>query len=465
MDQLDKVQPVPQTIWCEQHKKKKAKYVVMVPNKDPIFASKKYLNEIKDKISYFKIHDTFNDWKNVYENFKNDYCSNLNYYCKYIKEQGFNIKADDIDEMVEKLKEIIIYKCDQIKEELKKKLELHQKHYKEKVVTFIDPEQKIKAEYDNFKNCLSTYQSNDEQSKKNLKQSLAAFVKKVVVTQKNDEFKDDKIVQKVDNLRKSQPFYINLNIWDSYQQMIERSLTELQESYITVNSFNQTQIANKGFIFKVFQQIKEDKDFNNEPQKMQHLLTDKLKPLIQSSKLNLLNNLYQFKDDLKNNVIIALIKTSTDQNIGFYYNAKQKGKSLLFNLTKGIFLPVKQGFELKMAEHEIQSPTLTFGQDLQIPNDFLKCSSNLGEAFDLKGQEYKIGNSESYLANGKYFDIEYFELYKIDDQDLLKVINQQHLQPQQPQQPKDPRTTLLGFPTGIPQGLQPPFNPVNFQQK
>ncbi|CAD8147741.1 unnamed protein product [Paramecium octaurelia] len=458
--QQDKVPPQPQKIQCEQHKKKEAKFVVMVPNKDPIFASKKYLDEIKDKISYFKIDDTFHDWKNAYEFFKSDYYSNLNYYCKYIKEQGFNIKPEDIDEMMDKFKEMIIYKCDQTKEELKKKLEIHQKHYKEKVMTYVEPEQRIKTEHDNFRECLQKYQSNDEQSKKNLKQSLTAFVKKIIVTQKNDDFKEDKIVQKVDILRKSQPFYINLNIWNSYQQMIERSLTELQESYITVNSFNQTQIANKSFIFQVFQSIKHDKEFIAEPQKMQHLLTDKLKPLIQGSSFYLLENLYKFKDDIKNNVIIALIKTSTDQSIGFYYNAKRKGESLLFNLNKNIILPVKQGFELKMAEHEIQSPTLTFGQDLQIPKDFKQCSSILGEAFDLKGQEYKIANPNSYLANGQYFDIEYFELYKIDDQDLLKI-NNPHIPTNIP--PKintqnfgqpDIRQTSQGLPQLFPQQQQ-----------
>ncbi|CAD8151099.1 unnamed protein product [Paramecium pentaurelia] len=445
--QKDIVVPKPQIIMCEEKKKKEAKYVAMPHKQDPIFVSQKYLDELKLKnqnIPYFKIEDVFDDWKNAYKYFNNNY-SNLNYYCRYISDQNFSIQEKDIDEKVDKLQDQILRQLDQMREKLKENLKEFKKYYQEKVEKYSKPFDKIKDDYEKFKHNLSTFKQDEKKSLDSLKQSLKPFVKKLVQTESKEDFKKDQIVEKVDDLRKNQPYYINSQIWDTYQQMIERSIIELQDSYISKNSFQQTQIPNKGFIFQIFQRIKHDKTFEQEPNQLQHLLTDKLRPLFSCSSEDLLKNLYNNKDDLKNNVIIALIRTSTDQSIGFYYNAKQKSKSLLFSLTKNIILPVKDGFELEMAEHESQSPTLKFGQDLILTSDFKKCTSILGDAFDLRGVDYKIAEKATYLANGVYFDIEHFELYRIEDEDLLKPIQLQiHKGPPflpQNQQQQDIRTT------------------------
>ncbi|CAD8051554.1 unnamed protein product [Paramecium primaurelia] len=455
--QKDIIVPKPQTIMCEEKKKKEAKYVAMPYGKDPIFVSQKYLDELKLKnqnIPYFKIEDVFDDWKNAYKYFNNNY-SNLYYYCRYISDQHFSIQEKDIDEKVDKLQDQILSTLDQMRKKLKGNLKEFKNYYQDKVEKYSKPFEKIKDDYEKFKKDLSTVRCDDKNSLDSLKQSLKPFVKKLVQTQSIEDFKKDQIVEKVDDLRKNQPYYINSQIWDTYQQMIERSIIELQDSYISKNSFCQTQIPNKGFIFQIFQRIKHDKNFEQEPNQLQHLLTDKLKQLFSCSSQELLKNLYKNKDDLKNNVILALIRTSTDQSIGFYYNAKQKSKSLLFSLTKNIILPVKEGIELKMAEHEQISPTLQFGQDLILTSDFKKCTSILGDAFDLRGVDYRIANKDTYLANGVYFDIEHFELYLIDDKDLQTVDpNKQTIPPPfQPQQggstnqmPPGVRTTNFGPP-------------------
>ncbi|CAD8071703.1 unnamed protein product [Paramecium sonneborni] len=421
--QPPKVPPQPQKVMCDQKKDQEAKYVGFPYQKPPMFMSKKYFKkevESNKKLLYFKLEDITKDWQNAFLYFDRDYLNPLNYYCKYIKDQSFFVTEEEIDQAIDKLQEEILFKTDQMREELKKQLAEHQKYYKEKVLTYNQPYSKIQNSYENFVNCLLTHKYDNLQSQQNLKKSVTDLGNIITKSLGVSEFKQDPIVEKTDNLRKNQTKFINKNIWDHYQNKILSELKSLQDNYISHNSFTETSIPNQDYIFEIFQKIKEDKEYKDNPSYLRHELKDKLVMLFKTTNQGLFKELQNQKEDLKNNITIALIKTSTDQSIGFYHNGKRKETSLLFSLTKRIAFNVKANQELKIADDEHAKISLQFGRDLVIPNDFKDCTSQLGDAFDLRGEGEKIGNLEEFLGNGIHFDIEYFELYKVNDPDLAK---------------------------------------------
>ncbi|CAD8052041.1 unnamed protein product [Paramecium sonneborni] len=235
-----------------------------------------------------------------------------------------------------------------------------------------------------------------------LNKTAEEFVAKINTTN------DDKMKIDIEKIISTQKQFFNLDRFNVIFNELLQSIETMKERTFSDYKFSKSSLATP-YLEKIIQKIAPGNEENF------HKAMNRIYRFTQNGsnyqKLQEINEL-QIKDT------ITIIQTKNKSIFGVYNCKAFPQNSILFQMNKEKYFQLKlnkQALKINL-NADLSSWIINFGEgDILINSTFTKCTSNLGNGFDISGSD--IWNNQEYLSDCLLFDIYDIEIFEVQAQE------------------------------------------------